>query len=306
MKREIPEVSVVIAASENTARLHETLAALGTQNGIDRAELVIAYGGDDGDDVDGGIGIHELPRVRVLRLAGETLPGLKAAGLRAAGSELVAILDPWDVPDPGWLRAVRDAFRDPSVTVIAGAVALDERATAAERAAYLFDLGAFAPPVAPGPTNGDLPGTNICYRSSVLEETCADILKTGYFKPLLHDRLRAAGKSLHLAGPEMGVRHLWPQRLTTFLLRRFHHGRCFGAMRAADATVARRLLYVLSAPLVPALLAVRHIRRAWSRPDGRSLLHGCALHLIAVCAAWGLGEWVGCWLGRGRSCEQVY
>lgn len=299
----LPRVSVVVAAKCPPPTLAAALDSLHRQARAAEVEVLLADG-SGGSELAGVA--RDRPRVRHIGLPGAALPALKAAAIEAARADFVAILDPTDAAEPGWIDEILAAFEDSTVAAVGGAVLLDDEAASGNVAAYLFEYGAFNPPFAAGDAPGDLPGNNVAYRRRALTETCADILQSeGFYKPLFHERIRARGGRLVLR-PSLRVRHLTRHRFIDFGVRRFHYGRCFGATRLRNAAPARRLLYRVAAPAIVPLLFARHLRRAWGHPGNRRLLARSAPALLGVCAFWGAGEWLGCWFGAGGSCAMVY
>lgn len=192
------------------------------------------------------------------------------------------------------------------VGALGGAVELGGPPTTVNRAAFLSEYGEFIPPLAGGPTDGALPGNNLACRRAVLLEWCGDILaREGFNKPFCQDRIRERGGTLVMR-PAMRVRHLSAHRFVPFAVRRFHYARRFGATRLRLSPPRRRLLYRVFAPAVPPLLMWQRITRARRRPSNRPLLRGAIPALIAICAVWGVGEWLGYWFGPGRSCDKYY
>lgn len=287
--------------------IERTLDALERQRGFEDTEVILSDGTPSG--LDRRL-CERYPWLRLLRPEGATLPVLKGEAIRAARADVVAILDPWDVPEPGWIDAIHEGFgpqgAGATATGIGGVVLPGGPPSPGNRAAYLFEYGAFNPPVDEGPTEGDLPGNNVAYRRPALTEECADVLaREGFNKPFFHERIRQRGGSLVIC-PEMRVRHLTRYRFLAVAVRRFHYGRCFGATRWRRSPRGRRLLYLVFAPAVPPLLMARHLRRALTVPQNRRLLRGAVAALLGVCLFWGVGEWLGYWLGPGRSCEMFY
>jgi len=298
-----PRVSVVVAARTPPPSFARSLESLARQGAAHALEVLVA----DGSDAGALAAIASShPGARYIALPGAPLPALKAAAIRAARADVVAILDPTDAAEPGWVDEMLAVLEDDSVSAVGGAVLLDNAALAGNVAAYLFEYGAFNPPFAEGEAAGDLPGNNVAYRRSALIDACADLLDSeGFYKPLFHERIRARGGRLVLR-PAMRVRHLTEHRFIDFGVRRFHYGRCFGATRLRRSEPGRRLLYRAAAPAIVPLLVARHLRRAWAHPGNRRLLARAAPALFGVCAFWGVGEWLGCWFGPGRSCAMVY
>jgi hypothetical protein len=234
------------------------------------------------------------------------MPVLKGAGIRASRAPIVSLLDPTDEAQPGWIRAILDRFpADPRVAGIGGEVLPGGSSRASNRAAYLFEYGAFASPMTAGPTTGDLPGNNVAYRRSALVDDCGDLLAGGVWKPFFHARRSALGRIFHVV-PEMRVRHVTEHRLLRFCGSRRAYGRCFGAMRVRSASTARRWALRLGAPAVPAVIAAKQFARALAHPSRRRGLLRCTLPLACICVSWGAGEWVGSWFGEGDACDRVH
>jgi len=295
-----PGVSVILFARAADEALRRSLASLREQDGIEEAEVLLADGSGDPRMADmAGC----FPGLRHLRLDPAPMPVLKGAAIRAAAGEVVAILDPGDVAEPGWLRGLRQSLEE-KIAAVGGCVTLDPAAGTVDRAAYLFEYGAFAPPLPGGPTAGDLPGNNVAYRREVLVDWCGDLLLRGFWKPFFHQRIRGRGGILSLR-PEMRVRHCTGYTGGQALTRFYHFGRCFGGMRPMYVSPARRLAYRVLCPLIPFQLSLRHLLRAGRRKGTRRLLPSAGPMLVAICVAWGVGECVGYWLGAGRSCHKV-
>jgi glycosyltransferase involved in cell wall biosynthesis len=299
---ERPDISVIVCASDAVASIRDALRSLESQEGIESAEVVVVDGSSDGT---AELVAREFPWVRHLRLSPGTMPELKGRAIQESRGDFVAILDVVDRAEPGWLVAIRRGLANPQAEAIGGEVVLDGPPRGINAAGYLFEYGAFAPPLAAGPTAGDLPGNNLAYRRRVFAETCADLLPGGFWKPFFHERIRERGGALHLH-PSMRVRHRIRLGAVAFLARRFHYGRCFGAMRFAHASRRERRLYLVFEPVVPLLLCWRHVRRAWQHPGTRRLLARALPSLLLLCFAWGVGEWIGTWFGSGASCRKVY
>jgi hypothetical protein len=294
---------VVVFVREHRDACLRALRALDAQAREVPSEVLVADGSDEASDA----WLLELaPRVRHLRLGPASMPVLKAAAIRAARGSIIAILDPLDVPERGWLRAIRHALMaTPEAAAVGGAVLRGGSPSMGSRAGYLFEYGAFSPPFAEGRTDGDLPGNNVAYRREVLLDWCADLLEAGFWKPFFHERIRARGGPLILDA-RLVVRHETDHGFWQFGLRRFHYGRCFGAMRLAAAPRRKRFLYRVAGAAVPLLLVARHTRRNLVHARNRGILLGCWPALWGICVLWGLGECLGYWRGPGRSCSRVY
>ncbi|MFZ5610032.1 MAG: glycosyltransferase [Pseudomonadota bacterium] len=298
-----PLVSVIVFVRGAGTGVGDALASLRRQSRFDAIEAIVADGTPEGRlDVIA----RDFPWARHLWLPGETMPVLKGKAIAEARGAIVAILDPNDVAAPDWAAEILDAFKDEDLAAVGGSVEAGGAATAANCAAYLFEYGAFTPPLPAGPTGDELPGNNLAHRRDLLIAACQPVLAAeGFNKPFCHQRLRAQGGRFVMR-PSMRVRHVTHYRFLAFARRRFHYGRCFGAKRLGFCTRRQRILYRLLAPGVPFLLMGRHLLRAWRHPVNRLMVARAGLALMGICLFWGVGEWLGYWRGAGRSCAKLW
>lgn len=298
-----PRISVVVAARRPPAAAAACLASLAAQPRLADIEVLVADGSPDRAFTPI---LRDYPGFRHLSLPGGNLPELKAEAIRNAHGPILAILDPSDAADSGWVEKILTAFDDASIGAVGGTVELAGPSNPGNVAGYLFEYGAFSPPLSAGDAPNDLPGNNVAYRRGLLVDDCADLLASeGFHKPLFHRRIRELGYRLVIR-PDLRVRHLTRHTFVEFGIRRWHYGRCFGALRYRHASPVQRLLYVCLAPAAIPLLIRRHLMRAWSHPTNRKRLPTAALALVGVCICWGCGEWIGCWFGPGRSCGELH
>ena len=234
-----PRVSVVVAAREPPDTTGQSLASLARQARASEIEVLVVDGSNDGKMASFA---QRFPGCRHIALPGGNLPALKAEAIRQARGEFIAVLDPSDEAAPNWIDEILAAFAESSVWAVGGSVTLSGSRNSGNVAAYLFEYGAFNPPIGAGPTTGDLPGNNVAYRHIVLTEICADILAAeGFNKPFFHERIRIRG-GLLVIRPTMRVSHLTHYALVDFGVRRFHYGRFFGAVRIRRASPTIKII----------------------------------------------------------------
>jgi hypothetical protein len=154
-------------------------------------------------------------------------------------------------------------------------------------ALHVCDFNRYSLPFQSGPVQW-VSDVNLSYKRRALEAT-QPLWEHRYHEPKVHWALLRQGETLYLAS-ELVVDHGRPRLPVAALLsERFHWGRLFGAIRAAETSAARRVAYILTSPMVPLVLMLRHGRA--QRRKG-SLGRYCAvLPLIAVLlVAWTAGE----------------
>lgn len=104
---ERPLVSVVIATRDRPGYLHDVLSALQWQTYSSIEIIVVNHGANERT--------HELARafgVRHVTVSTGTLGAVRQAGVEAATGEVVAFVDDDCVPDPTWIQALVQAFRE--------------------------------------------------------------------------------------------------------------------------------------------------------------------------------------------------
>ena len=296
-------VSIIIFLRDDHPYLTDTLDAVERLEDLSQAEVLLC------DASTSGLGRDIQKRsswLGYIPKPGATMPAMKSHAIETASADIVAILDPGSVPPPDWIGNILRAFAKDSTWAAGGSVSFDAPRRSANLAAYLFEYGAFNPPVVAGPTQHDLAGNSVAYRRLALTEGCRTILdEEGFYKPLCHDRIRTLGGTIDLSAL-LAVRYRNDFRYAAFIARRFHYARCFGATRMRYSGPRRRIAMRVFAPIVPFLLVQRNFGKSLRSTANRELLRHAWLHLIGICFAWGAGELMGCWFGPGESCEKVY
>lgn len=298
-----PEVSVVIAAHNAAATVGDCLAALSAQPGQERAELILADSSTDGT---ADLVRRRFPGVRVLHFSDRrTIPELRGAGIAASRGRIVALLDPYCIVTEWWLSELLTIHARRPEPAIGGAVELDGGgSTGSTRwAAYFSEYAAFMPPVREGPT-AELAGSNIAYKRQALGEV-ESLGQTGFWKAFVNARLRAEGHQLWTA-PALLVTLRKPISFPDFLRTRYHHGRCFAAMRVAEAAGYRRYWRTLTVPLLPVLALWRQARSVWPKGRRRAEFVRAVPPLFLLHSSWAWGELWGYVRGPGRSCAQLF
>src|SRR5262245_50063302 len=110
-----PRVSVVVFTHDAVSTLAPALRSLAAQDGIDEAEVIVADGTRDGAAAAACAG---LPGVVHLALGPGNMPALKAAAMARARGDVIAVLDPADTAEPGWLREMVRGLETTGAAVI--------------------------------------------------------------------------------------------------------------------------------------------------------------------------------------------
>ena len=299
---EPPKTSVVIASHNAGAVVADCLAALMAQVDSEAAEVIVADSSSDGT---ADLVRDRFPDVHLLHFSKPlTIPQLRGAGIAKARGEIVAILDPYCLVSDGWLTRLRSIHEERAELVIGGAVELDGagQQSLVTWATFLSEYDAFVPPLGAGPAS-ELTGNNLAYKRQALGDVEA-LERAGFWKTFLNKGLQANGHQLW-ADPSLLVRLRKTIPFGEFLRSRYHHGRCFGAMRLAEDRRLERWLRAFSVPLLPALGLFRQARRFWPKRRHRTKFAMALPLLLLFHLSWAWGELWGYLRGPGRSCSRM-
>src|SRR5687768_4857668 len=291
--------SVVVTVVEGGEQLRRCLGALAPQAGRPDIEVLIPY--DDGaGDLAAVRG--EFPGFRFMALgliptkqrsgsaAGlhELIDRRRAAGLASARGDVVALLEDRAVPRPEWVSTLLDLHARLPHAAIGGAIDWAGLGVLSW-AVYACDFGRCESAHPEGPREF-LSSCNLSYKRPALEAT-RPRWRERYHETQVHDQLRLHGAVLWFAPAAIVEQTRSGLRLAPLLAERFAWGRLYAAIRAGQASPFHRSLRAIAAPLLPALLYFRIVRRHAGRTPSRLVKATPALLLIL--AAWSLGEWAG-------------
>jgi hypothetical protein len=298
-----PELSVVVAIQpKQGSHFQGCLQSLTNQQGISSDECeIIAVAEPSGFDL--ATVSREFPQVVTIPQDGATsLPLLHAAGIAAAKGKLVAVTEGHCNFESNWAaRAIAHHQKD-SAPVIAGSVEPGEELSLLDWALFFCDYGQFLPPLDSGQTH-DVPGNNIVFKAPALGEKQRFVGK-GFWKTFFCHDLEQHGQKL-ICKPDLVVSYNRHLSLGQVIARRYHHGRCFGGMRAAESSFSKRLIYALAGPVLPLLLLYKLCLRMGSKPNYGALFLASLPFSLLCLTTWALGEWLGNLLGASDSCERL-
>lgn len=300
--RSVPELSVVVASARPFADLEMCLAELVQQASHYNVEIIVADCGSDRtlEKLEAG-----YPQITFIKFNERTtLPVLWGGGIARATGNIVAVTDSSCVVDDRWMASIFEAHQSLHPIIGGNVEVKSKRRSLVDWAAYFCEYGQFMHPRIDGVVN-ELPGNNVSFKRSLLKEDDPLVGAQGFWKTYWCQRLQREGVQLVSASSiivyDQKSYQLWP-----FLVRRFHHGRCFAGMRVGRDEKSKRFFYVVSSPLLPLVFSVRTIKAIVSK---RRLLKEFILSfpvsLLAI-FMWSLGEFCGYLRGAGGSCSLVY
>jgi hypothetical protein len=294
-----PTVSIVVASGAGGEFLFRCLESLKAQAEEFHAPVFVVdrVGGDLRERVK-----REHPWVTVL--AGEgtkpSVPDLRATGMRAATTEIVAVLEEHCTAPAGWLRAIVEGFQAGDAAA-GGPILDDDFDRIRDWVVYFSEYHNYLPPWQPG-ERYLLNGANIAYRRSAVMKHEA-LLGTGYWEVVLHPRMAEEGFLRSLPG--MGAHHTGPFDFGYYLGQRYLLSRVWGGTQRDQVSPVKRLVYLVAAPLFPLLLLARIASRALASGKRVGKFLQALPLLVPVTCTYVWGEWSGYLLGVGDALEKV-
>jgi len=301
-----PEISVVVTVVDGAAALDRCLDSLDAQEDSPRLEVIVPY-----DDTMREIGLIQsrYPFFTFLDLGRlidhaprnefekhDLYDRRRAGGLKVAKAPLIAMIEERGAPRRDWARAMTDAHHRHDDAVIGGAVE-NNPSDIARWAIFFVDFSRYQAPF------DDLhpeyvTDTNICYKREALEAV-RDVWDTKYQEAAVNWALRDKGYSLRLDPAPRTVQAREAIGLGAMASERFNWGRVYGEQRAREASFVARLKWMAAAPLLPALLYVRHLGKQMRVGRHIGAFLAATPVMLYLIAFWALGEFRG-YLDAGK------
>jgi glycosyltransferase involved in cell wall biosynthesis len=292
-------LSVIVACSHSRRDLDPVLSSLRSQEGGATFEIIVADG--SGDSAVDHAKLEKEGAVMLRFPQGTPLPALWGAGIRQSHGALIAITDDCSIPDKRWVASILTAHES-SDLVVGGAVDPSPQRRLVDWAAYFCEYGQFMLPL-PGGDVSELPGNNIAFKRVALGRG-TEFVERGFWKTYWCRALQREGVQLRSV-PDIVVYDRKSYRLLPFLVRRYHHGRCFAGMRTPRASRTMRVLYGLGTPLLPLLFMQRIAGPIMQKQRYLpQFILSLPISILAV-VSWSWGEFCGYLVGPGRSCEWI-
>jgi glycosyltransferase involved in cell wall biosynthesis len=298
--RSTPRASVVIASIVGPPFIDDCLRSIERQaHALDAEVIVVACG-----TAEYARRLQQsFPWIQVVhRAQRETVPELRRAGVEHAQGDVVAIIEEHCLADSDWLRRAVEAHASGDWGAVGGPVLDHAYPRLRDWVVYFCEYNGYLPPWQAGEVT-DLNGANIVYRRDVLLEHKA-LLGSGYWEASLHPRLLAKGIKFRSI-PDMTVRHRGPFNYGYYLQQRYWFSRAFAGHRAKNLPAAKRLMYLLAAPLIPALLLARMAGRVYQKRCRMNKFIESLPLVIPALAVYVAGEWVGYLAGPGDALSRV-
>ncbi len=290
-----------VVVTDTAATIARLLASLRAQTIRSTIELIIVCPGGRGlglaaADVE-GIGAVRVIEVADILLVHEA----SAAGVRVASAPIVVIGETHAFPDPEAFELLLRCFDDETVAAVAPGL----RNANPSPASWGSLMVTYGPSLGEEARDTETISThNAAVRRELLgtlgDELAFRLTLGGGLGELLHGQ----GYRLRYE-PEVVYAHLNVGRMRSCLLDRFHASRIYASGRARSWGPGRRALYVVAAPLLPAVLAWRITQsRGWEQHRHQFGWRAWPSIVISV-VGMAAGEAVAYARGVGRSFELV-
>jgi hypothetical protein len=299
-----PEMSVVVVSLDSYERIRLTIAALRAQTAKRRLEIVIVAPSRDVLNLDEA-DLREFFSFQIVEVGAiRSTGGAIAAGFQKAHAPVVAYAEEHSYPFPTWAEALLLAHRKPWAAV--GAAIVNANPGTIISWANLFtDFGPSVEPALAGVTS-HLAWHHTSYKRELLSgyetEQLQNYLETEGF---LHQALQDRGYQLYFE-PAAKSNHVNVSTIFSLIRCEFVGGRLYGAARVRHHkwSKARRLLYILGSPLIPALRLRRTLREVQGAGQFKRLFPRILPSMVTALVAHCLGEISGYAFGAGDAAWQ--
>jgi hypothetical protein len=289
-------MSALLVAPDGPDEVRKTLRHVHAQDAVEKIEVILVC--EDGGRFAGLA--EEFPDLAGFQLVEFTpihrMGPAKAAGVEVARGGLVVQLEDHAYPQPGWARALLQAWRQGEWSGVSPAMANANPGSGTSWANLFAGYGRWVAPSWSGEREA-LPGHNCAFSRDLLLEQSdlgADLDDEWAF----FHRLGAQGHRFYLTA-DARVDHQNVSNVLSAARLRYYHGRLSAGDRARGWSLAKRVAHVLATPLIPVL----RFRDAWEqvRASGveGSVRWRMLPSLIGLVTVGGIGEGVGYALGAG-------
>ncbi|MBN2416033.1 glycosyltransferase [bacterium] len=294
----LPGLSVIIITPDRYDTVRKSIRSIIAQSVHERIELIIVAPAGASVRIDDPecSSLYDCRVIEVDRI--ESLGRAKAAGIRAAASPVIALIEEHVYPDPGWAAALIAAHRQPWAAV-GPAVRNARPDNLVSWADFLITYGQWMEPLTDGAVT-ILPGHNSSYKRDILLAYGDDLGEMLEVEAIMHADLLQRGYTI-CSDPGAVIYHLGFSRLLPSLPVQFHIGRLFAADRAGKWPLTKRIVYTAGAPLIPLVRLFRLTRRLIRAGDRRTVPFAALPLALPGLSVSALGELAGYGFGPGAS-----
>lgn len=291
-----PSVSVVLIAGNQRERAARALASVLDQERVERAEVVLVDGANDGSPP---LPRSDEPAVRLFaRSQRGSFGELRAEATRLASAPIVAFLEEHAIALPGWLAAVEEALASGEYAGASGEVHTLNPGSGISDAIALMNYAPWLPPLRERGPAALMLGHNSAYRREELIAFGDDLERLFSSEVVLQWRLAAAGRKF-LIDPAIRIAHLNETTIPVICKGYYLWNVSFGAGWSHDGgwSTWRRAQQALGSPWWVVRRVTDLVRTARTPEHRRTLVRHLPAVLVSQCAA-AIGIAVGATLGE--------
>lgn len=254
-----PQISVILV-TDRFSTVSQVVRCLQEQTIRDLVEIVLVT------DSIAGLGemddLSQFAGLRLVEVGARELAELhpaRLAGVRGASAAIVVFGETHSFPAPDYCERLLATHRSGEWAAVGPGMLSANPASAIGWSGLLLDYGAWLAGSTSGPCV-HVAGHNGAYRRDVLlgyGDRLAELMRAD---TVLTAQLHADGHRFYFDAAAR-TRHLNVSRPASWIRERFAAGREFAAARVADDPLARRLLFALGSPLIPAIRLLRVARQ---------------------------------------------
>ena len=293
------KISVIVVSLHGSPLLEESLRALEKQEADGDAEIIAVSGPHIGpaEDIK-----KEFSRVKFVQSCERLgIPQLRALGMSHATGDIIAITEDCCIPRENWFAEIREAHGR-GYGAAGGVIEKGSSNKIVNWAVYLCEYSQAMPPIPAGEVAG-IAGNNASYKREALERVDHNVINE-YWEFFLHEELRKQSVRF-VSLPNMVVVKKKEFTSFYFLTQRFHYSRSFAAMRTTRIPASRRIISMLTSPLIPVVMTWRIAQQVHQKKRYyKEFLMSLPL-LTVFMGSYALGEFAGYVLGPGDSLRKV-
>lgn len=285
------DLSIVVASKNTQRTIQLCLEALVQQSQSNDTEILVIDASTDGS-AEIARRFKQITLIKADPIC--LVPELWKIGIERSDGRLMAVTTANFIPAMNWVAELR-SFLQSNHAAVGGVFDKLTPDSISQWAIYFLRYSAYLPSIIPQLAS-QLAADNAVYQRWVFEKY-AELIAEGFWEHPLNRRLGADGYSLFLT-PALKVSMGYFSPPADFFQQRFLHGRMFGAERAARVSHLRRLLYILTSPLIPFVLLARVSRNVLKNKADTIKFFSSLPWILFYLLGWSLGELSGYLMGK--------
>lgn len=288
------DLSIVIAAWNNTSYLNSCLASLEGQVSTVATEVIVMSNYDCATEKMK----TEFSFVQFVRLPEEsTVPKLRSEGVLRSKGKVIALLEDHCTFGENWCSEIISGHELP-YAIVGGAIENGRHQNRLDWAVYFYDYGKYMLPMCEQVVNA-LSGANVSYKREVLSDMTG-LIADGFYENTVHDNLRRKGYDLFLE-PRAIVYHNKNYRFNEALTQSYHHARAYAARRISGPLRFKRAVFTTVSLVLPLVLGSRIAFGIFGKRRHFKKLVNSSPYLLPLLTVWSYGELCGYLFGEGKS-----